>query len=91
MDLRFVTGAGWHSHRPRVVTVQMKVRERLRHTWPKSGSGIKASQTDAESRKLTLKIKQAKSVAELLGILDGAVDGPVFCRFQASAAYHIAS
>ena len=86
-DLSFVTGA--ISHRPRDVTVQMRVRERRRNTFPpSSSSGSKASQTDAESRKLTLKIKQAKSVAELLGILDGAVDGPIFSRFQASATYH---
>lgn len=89
MDLRFVSDAGLHWHQPRVVTVQMRVRERRRNTFPpSSSSGSKASQTDAESRKLTLKIKQAKSVAELLGILDGAVDGPIFSRFQASAAYH---
>jgi len=36
---------------------------------------------------LTSKIKQAKSAAELLDLLDGVVDGPIFNNFHASAAY----
>ena len=76
-DVPFVTGAKWHQPR---VGVTMKVRERLRAS--------DGSHKDAAAQKLTSKMKQAKSAAELLGLLDGVVDGPVFNHFHASAAYH---
>ena len=86
--LPFVTGAIWH--RPRHVTVQMRVREPLRKSRPRSGSsGGKSTNDskDAAARQLTSKFKQAKSAAELLDILDAEVDGPIFNYFHASASY----
>ena len=44
------------------------------------------SQTDSAARILTLNIKQAKSATELLDLLDGVVDDPIFNYFHASAA-----
>ena len=87
--LPFVAGAVWH--RPRDVTVQTRVRERLRKNRPRSGSGgampSDGSQADSAARKITSKIKQAQSAAELLDLVDGEVEGPIFNRFHASAAY----
>ena len=85
----FVTGAVWH--RPRRLTVQMRVRERLRKDRPRSGSGgSKAS--NAAARKWTSQMKEAKSATELLEVvgkvLDGPLDGAIFDYFHASAAYH---
>ena len=88
-DLPFVTGAFWH--RSRDVTVQTRVRERLRKNRPPPGSGGGKSSNDskdAAARLLTSKIKQAKSATELLDLLDEEVDGPIFNKFHASAAYH---
>ena len=83
-DLPFVTGAIWN--RPRDVTVQVRARER-----PGSG-GAKSpndSNPDAAARKLTSQMKEdVKSAAELLDLLDGAVDDQMFNYFHASAAYH---
>ena len=80
--LPFVTGAIWH--RSRDVTVQMRVRERLR---PSAGSG--GGKSNAAARKLTSQMKEdVKSAAELLDLLDGVVEGPIFNNFHASAAYH---
>ena len=88
-DMPFVTGAIWH--RSRDVTIEMRMRERLRKDRPRSGSGggmpSDRSQTDSAARTLTSKIKQAKSATELLDLLDGVVDGPIFNTFHASAAY----
>ena len=89
-DLSFVTGAIWH--RPRDVTVQVRVRERLRKDRPRSGStgGMSTNDSkDAAARKLTSQMKDGvQSAAELLYLLDGVVDGPIFNHFHASAAYH---
>ena len=58
----------------------------------RSGSGGgKASNdsNDAAARKLTSNMKDdIKSAGELLDLLDGVVDGPIFNHFHASAAYH---
>ena len=85
-DPSFVTGALWH--RPRDVTVQVRVREPLRKSRPRSGSGGGKS-TNAAARKLTSQMKEdIESAAELLDLVDGVVDGPIFNKFHASAAYH---
>ena len=87
-DLLFVTGG--IRHRPRGVRVQMRRREPPRKDRPPPGSGGGKSSNDSQdaaARTLTLKIKQAKSATELLDLLDGVVDGPIFNRFHASAAY----
>ena len=72
--LPFVTGAVWHW--PRDGTVQMRVRERLRKNRSRAGSGgampSDGSQTDSAARKITSKIKQAQSAAELLDSKDAA-------------------
>ena len=83
--LPFVTGAIWH--RPRDVTVQVRVREPRRSV---SGGGKSSNDSkDAAARKLTSQMKEdVKSAAELLYLLDGVVDGPIFNYFHASAAYH---
>ena len=88
-DLHFVTGAIWN--RPRDVTVQVRVRERLRKDRPLSGSGGGKSSNDskdAAAKILTRQMTQAKSATELLNILDGVVEGPMFNYFHASAAYY---
>ena len=87
-SLPFVTGAIWH--RPRDVTVQVRVREPRKSRPPPGSGGSKSSNDsqDAAARTLTLKIKQAKSATELLDLLDGVVEGPIFNDFHASAAYH---
>ena len=76
-------GALWHQ--PRRVTVQVRVSERPCKDQPGSSDG---SQTDAAARKLTSKIKQAKSAAELFSILAGEMHSPIFNTFHVSAAYH---
>ena len=86
--LPFVTGA--IRHRPRDVAVQMRQRERPRKDRPGSGSGGGKSSNDskdAAARKLTSQMKKAKSAKELLDLLGGVVDGPIFNRYHASAAY----
>ena len=72
-------------HRPRDVTVRVRARE-PRKSRPPPGSG-RGKSSNAAARLLTSKIKQAKSAAELLDLLDGVVDGPIFNHFHASAAY----
>ena len=88
--LPLVTGVIWH--RPRDVTVQVRVREPLRKSRPPPGSGGGKSindSKDAAARKLTSQMKEdMKSAAELLDLLDAVVDGPIFNYFHASAAYN---
>ena len=88
--LPFVTGAVWH--RPRGARVQVRRREppRKNRAPPGSGGGKSSSDSkDAAARKLTSQMKEdVKSAAELLYLLDGVVDGPIFNYFHASAAYH---
>ena len=83
-DLPFVTGA--ISHQRRGVRVQVRVREPRKSRPPPGSGGGKSS--NAAARKLTSQMKEAKSATELLNILDGVVDGPIFNDFHASAAYH---
>ena len=88
-DLPFVTGG--IRHQPRGVRVQARVRERLRKDRPRSGSGGSKSSNDskdAAARQLTRQMTEATSAAELLKLLDGVVDGPIFNYFHASAAYY---
>ena len=77
-DLTFVAAAKWHGSRS--VTVQVMVRERRKAS---DGSG-----GDAEARKLTSKMTDVTSATELLNLLDGVVEHPIFNHFHASAAYH---
>ena len=88
--LPFVTGAIWH--RPRDVSVQVRVREpRKSRPPPGSGGGKSSSDSnaDAAARKLTSQIKDGvQSATELLHLLDRVVDGPIFNKFHASAAYN---
>ena len=87
--LPFVTGAVWH--RPRGVRVQMWRREPPRKNRPPPGSdGGKSSNDsqDAAAKILTRQMTEAKSATELLNILDGVVEGPIFNYFHASAAYY---
>ena len=84
-DLPFVTGAIWHQRRG--VRVQVRVREPRKSRPPPGSGGGKSS--NAAARKLTSQMKEdVKSATELLNILDGVVDGPIFNDFHASAAYH---
>ena len=87
--LPFVTGA--ICYRPRDVTVRVRVREPRKSRPPLGSGGGKSSNDsmDAAARKLTLQIKGGmQSAAELLDLLGGVVDGPIFNKFHASAAYH---
>ena len=78
--LPFVTCAIWHQ--PGGARVQVRVSK------DRPGSGRRGGKSSkATARILTSKIKQAKSAAELLDLLDEAVDGPIFNHFHASAAY----
>ena len=83
--LPFVTGAIWR--RPRDLTVQVRVREPRRSS---SGGGKSSNESqDAAARKLTSQMKKdVQSAAELLYLLDRVVDGPIFNKYHASAAYH---
>lgn len=51
------------------------------------GSRRRLSGAD-EAKKLTARMKEVNSAAGLIDILDGVVDGPIFNKFHASAAYH---
>ena len=86
--LSFLTGAIWH--RPRDVTVQVRVREPRKSRPPPGSGGGKSSNDskDAAAKKLTRQMTQAKSATELLDLLDGPLDGAIFNTFHASAAYH---
>ncbi len=84
--LPFVTGAIWQQ--PRGARIQVRVREPLRKSPPPPSSGGGKS-SNAAARKLTSQMKEdVQSAAELLYLLDGVVDGPIFNYFHASAAYH---
>ena len=65
-------------------------REAPEEFFPPTGSGggmpSDGSQTDSAARILTLNIKQVKSATELLDLLGGVVDDPIFNYFHASAA-----
>eukprot|EP00435_Cladocopium_sp_Y103_P022119 s2676_g5.t1 len=58
-----------------------------RVTRPPSARGRRLSGAD-EAKKLTARMKEVNSAAGLINILDGVVDGPIFNKFHASAAYH---
>ena len=62
--------------------VQCSVRERLRGG--AAPSGARKGRGD-NPRMLTSMIKKAKTATELLGVLDAAVDRPIFNEFHASA------
>ena len=69
----------------------MRRREPPRKNRPPPGSGGGKSTNDskdAAAKMLTRQMTEAKSATELLNILDGAVVGPIFNYFHASAAYH---
>ena len=89
-DLSFVTGAIWHQRRG--VRDQVRATEPPRKNRPPPGSGGGKSSNDskdAAARKLTSQMKKdIESGAELLELLDGVVDDPIFNKFHASAAYH---
>ena len=51
-------------------------------------STLSGESEDAEARSLTNKIKRAKTAADLIAMLNGAVDGPIFNFFHASAFFH---
>ena len=84
-DLSFVTGAIWHQRRG--VRVQRRVREPRKSRPPPGSGGGKSSNFAA--RKLTSRMKEdMKSAAELLDLLERAVDAPMFNTLHALAAYH---
>ena len=64
----------------------MRVREPRKSRPPPGSGGGKPS--NAAARQLTIQMKEARSAAELLDILDEEVDGPIFNYFHASAACH---
>ena len=66
-------------------------REPPRKNRPPPGSGGGKSSNaskDAAAKILTSQMKEAKSATELLNLLDGVVDRPIFNYFHASAAYY---
>ena len=80
-------------------TTTMLVRERRGTLLPKttdvktaggerSKASSFASDGEKDARRLTSQIKKVLTPAELLGILDEAVDAPYFNCFHVSAAYH---
>ena len=77
---------GTVTHRPGVACF---VRERLRGSAPprnRQGSRKSRGSKGDDPRILTSKIKKAETVAALLGVLDSAVDSPIFNHIHASAA-----
>lgn len=43
---------------------------------------------NADSKKLMIRMKEAKSAEEFVNVLDRTLDGPIFDHFLASASYH---
>ncbi|CAK9013196.1 Uncharacterized protein SCF082_LOCUS11824 [Durusdinium trenchii] len=67
------------------------LRKNVGSKTPKGGKSRDSSLTsggDKAARILTAKIKQAPTAADLLGVLNDAVDSPDFNYFHVSAAYH---
>ena len=81
-SLSFVQGASWDLHR----TVEGQGRKRFAPLC-RAASGQPVADSKAEAKKLTVAVKRTSSAKKLMGILDGAVDRPVFDFIMASAAY----
>ena len=79
--LSFVKSIIWHQ--PRGARLQVRVSKDR----PRAGSGGGKS-SDAAARILTSQMTKATSAKELVDILDGVVDDPIFNKIHASAAYH---
>ena len=43
---------------------------------------------NADSKKLMIRMKEAKSAEAFVNVLDRTLDGPIFDHFLASASYH---
>ena len=65
----------------------MQVRERRSEKRAPSRGGRPRGK-DSEARKLTARMKGAKSAEGFVKILNSAVEGPIFNYFHASCAYH---
>ena len=53
------------------------------------GGGIDGNRgKHVDSKRLMMRMKEAKSAKEFVNVLDGTLDGPIFDHFLASASYH---
>ena len=80
--LSFVQGVALHGTR----AAQKQVAQRFSRQ-RKPTRGEPDADGKAEAKRLTSGIKKAYSAEKLIEVLDGAVDGPIFNFFHASAAY----
>ncbi|CAL1138692.1 unnamed protein product [Cladocopium goreaui] len=80
--LSFVQGVALHGTR----AAQRQVAQRFSQKGQQARGELNAD-GKVEARRLTSSIKKAYSAVKLIEVLDGAVDGPIFNFFHASAAY----
>ena len=78
-DVSYVQSATWG--RPRPTRIPMQVRERRSEKRAPSRGGRPRGK-DSEARKLTARMKGAKSAEGFVKILNSAVEGPIFNYFQ---------
>ena len=81
-QLNFVQGVAWDGTR----AAQRQVAQRFSQKGQQAPGELNAD-GKVEARRLTSSIKKAYSAVKLIEVLDGAVDGPIFNFFHASAAY----
>ena len=81
-QLNFVQGVALHGTR----AAQRQLAQRFSQKGQQA-PGQRDEDGKAEARRLTSSIKKVHSAEKLIEVLDGAVDGPIFNFFHASAAY----
>jgi len=71
------------------ISIQAGERRRTKGARPESGGGNGRSRgKNVEAKRLTVRMKEAKSAEEFVNVLEPAVDLPIFNYFHASASYH---
>eukprot|EP00434_Breviolum_minutum_P041259 symbB.v1.2.036701.t1/scaffold5212.1/size29773/1 len=72
------------------ISLQVNKRRRTPRARPGGGGGGNRGNPgkDLEAKRLTIRMKEAKSVEEFVNVVEQTVDGPVFDYFHASASYH---
>ena len=95
VKMNFVKGVGARDEmsrglgRSRRLRISMQVQQRrgMKGVRPGGGGNGGNRGKKAEAKRLTVRIREAKSADELVNTLAEAVDGPIFNYFHASAAY----
>eukprot|EP00435_Cladocopium_sp_Y103_P050541 s243_g15.t1 len=81
--LIFVQGFGWSGH----MATQRQVTMRLGRKGQQTPGGSADTDDKAKVKKLTSRMKKARSAKDLIDVLDEAMGGPIFDFIHASAAY----